>query len=235
MAWAEAERIRKSHSIDVRGVICRVFRIYVDQVALLIPTAAVVFLIAGVLSTVLRAVSAELGLLSVLVSTVATSLFTGIVVQLVADIQGGRRNPSVGQLLRTVAPVLGQLILVGFVAALVEGIGLVLLVFPGFILLTIWSVFAPVIVLERPAGIRALGRSRELVRGSGWRVFAVIFVLVILVGIVAEATALADRSAGIGVILLAQVLVDTIFFPISALAAAVLYFDLRLQAIGVPS
>jgi hypothetical protein len=64
MAWVEAERICKSDSIDVCGVICRVFRIYVDQAALLLPTAAVVFLIAGVLSTVLRAVSAELGLLT---------------------------------------------------------------------------------------------------------------------------------------------------------------------------
>ena len=69
----------------------------------------------------------------------------------------------------------------GIVAGLGILVGLVLIVVPGLILLTLWSVAAPVVVLERPGGLRALGRSRELVRGNGWNVFGVILVTVILV------------------------------------------------------
>ena len=105
-----------------------------------------------------------------------------MVVELVSDVQDGQRDASAGQLLRAVTPVLGKLILVGIVAGIGIAIGFVLIVVPGLILATLWSVAAPVVVLERPAGLRALGRSRELVRGNGWNVFAVILLLVILVG-----------------------------------------------------
>ena len=71
---------------------------------------------------------------------------------------------AVGQLLRAATPVIGQLILVGIVAGIGIVIGFVLIIVPGLILLTIWSVAAPVVVLERPGGLRALRRSRELVQ-----------------------------------------------------------------------
>ena len=107
-----------------------------------------------------------------------------MVVELVADVQDGRRDASAGQLLRAVTPVLGQLILVGIVAGIGILIGFILIIIPGLILATLWSVAAPVVVLEHPGGLRAFGRSRELVRGNGWNVFAVILLLVILVGLV---------------------------------------------------
>ncbi len=82
-------------------------------------------------------------------------------------------------------------------------------------------------VLERPNGLRALGRSRELVRGNGWNVFAVILLLVILVGLVASGVEIAGDAAGTAVGLVVRVVVGILTAPISALAAAVLYFDLR--------
>ena len=97
---------------------------------------------------------------------VGTTLFTGMVVELVADVQDGRRDATAGQLLDAATPVLGQLILVGLVAGIATAIGLVLFIVPGLILITIWSVAAPVVVLERPDGLRALRRSRELVQAT---------------------------------------------------------------------
>ena len=55
-------------------------------------------------------------LLALLIGLVASTLFTGMVVELVADVQDGRRDATPGQLLRAATPVLGQLILVGVVA-----------------------------------------------------------------------------------------------------------------------
>jgi hypothetical protein len=213
--------------IDVGAIIRRTFQIYVDQASVLMPAAAVVFLISGVLSVLLIAASPALGLVALIVSVVASTLFTGMVVELVADVQDGRRDATPGQLLSAASPVLGKLIFVGIVAGVGIAIGFVLLIVPGLILLTIWAVAAPVVVLERPDGLGALGRSRDLVRGNGWKVFAVILLLVILVGLVSVAIEAIASSAGEAVGLVARVIVGILTQPISSLAAAVLYFELR--------
>jgi hypothetical protein len=220
--------------LDVGGVIRRVFDIYVGQASVLMPAAAVVFVFTGVLSTVLISAASGLALLSLLISLVATTLFTGMVVELVADVQDGRRETTVGQLLRAAAPVLGQLLFVGIVAGIGIVIGLILIIVPGLILITIWSVAAPVVVLERPPGLGALARSRELVRGNGWQVFGVIFILSILVTIVAGAVEVGAESAGSGIGLVVRVIVGVLTAPLSALAAAVLYFELRDGASPAP-
>ena len=217
-----------TNRLDVGAVIRRVFDIYVDQYPVLLPASAVVFVITGLVSALLVAAAPGLALLALLLSLIAGTLFTGMVVELVSDIQDGRRDHSAGELLRAATPVLGQLILVGIVAGIGIVIGFVLVIVPGLILITIWSVAAPVVVLERPSGVfAALSRSRELVRGNGWQVFGVIFVLFFLVIIVSSAIQIGADSAGTGAGIVARVIVGILTGPISALAAAVLYFDLR--------
>jgi len=192
----------------------------------LMPAAAVVFLFSGILATVLLVASPGLALVATLVGVIATTLFTGMVVELVADIQDGRRDATPVQLLRAATPVLGSLLLVAIVAGIGIVIGFILLIVPGLILLTIWSVAAPVVVLERPPGLGALGRSRALVRGNGWPTFGVIFVLTVAVAIVGGAVEIAADSAGAGVGLVVRVVIGVLTAPLSALAAAVLYFEL---------
>jgi hypothetical protein len=206
--------------LDVGGVIRRVWSIYVDQAPVLMPAAAVVFVIEGIVAALLASSGSVIGvLLAEIVAIVAGILFTGMVVELVADVQDGRRDSSASQLVRAAVPVLGQLILVGLVASIAIVLGFVLIIVPGLILLTIWSVFVPVIVLERAPGLSSLSRSRELVRGNGWQVFGVLFVLYVLVGIVSAAL------TGVGIVV--RVIVGVLTAPLGALAAAVLYFDLR--------
>jgi hypothetical protein len=221
--------------LQAGAVIRRVLQIYVDQAPVLMPAAAVVFVFTGLLRGVLVASSAGLSLLSLLISLVAGMLFTGMVVELVADVQDGRRDATSGQLLRAVTPVLGQLIAVGIVAGIGVVIGLILLIIPGLVLLTVWSVAAPVVVLERPAGLQALGRSRELVRGNGWPVFGVILALDILVAIFAGALDLGAYAAGTGAGIVVTVIVGVLTAPLSALAAAVLYFELRGRPVATPT
>ncbi len=106
---------------------------------------------------------------------------------------------------------------------------------PGLILITIWSVVAPVVVLERPPGLGALRRSRELVRGNGWQVFGVIVVLVIGVGIVAAVIEGIGELAGTGAGIVVRVIVQILTAPLSALAASVLYFKLRDASADAPA
>ena len=216
-----------SDRVDVGGVVRRTFEIYADQALVLVTAAAVVFVISAVVGALLVSASPGLAIIALVVSLVASTLFTGMVVELVADIQDGRRDTSPSQLLQAAVPVLGQLILVGIVAGIGIVIGFILIIIPGLILLTIWSVAAPVVVLERPGGLRALGRSRELVRGEGWNVFAVILLMVILVAVISFVVEAVAASAGTGIDLLVRVVVGILTAPISALASAVLYFQLR--------
>jgi len=218
--------------LDVGGVIRRVFSIYVEEAAVLMPAAAVVFVLSGILGTVLVAIAPGLVILALVISLLATTLFTGMVVELVADVQDGRRDATAAGLLRAATPVLGKLILVGAVQGVLTVIGFLLLVIPGLILLTIWSVAAPVIVLERPRGLDALRRSRELVRGNGWPVFGVILVLGVLVVVLSALVDAAGESAGTGVGIVVRVVVGVLSAPLSALAAAVLYVELLARAGG---
>src|ERR1700730_1222385 len=82
-------------SLDSGALIRRVLGLYVDQASVLMPAAAVVFVFTGILNTLLVAAAPALALLSLVISLVATTLFTGMIVELVADLQDGRRDATV--------------------------------------------------------------------------------------------------------------------------------------------
>jgi len=216
--------------IDVGAVVRKVFDIYVDQASVLMPAAAVVFVLTRIITTLLVAASPGLALIALPIYLVATTLYTGMVVELVADVQDGKRDARPAQLLRAVRPVLVQLILVGIVTAIGVLVGLIFLIIPAFIVLTIWFVAAPVVVLERPGVFASLSRSRALVRGNGWRVFGVILVLILFVGAVGYVLEAVAESAGSGAGIVASVVVGILSAPLSALAASVLYFELGGRA-----
>jgi len=167
-------------------------------------------------------------LLAAVVSLAVATLYQGMVVGLVKDVQDGRRDSSVGELMRSVAPVVLPLIGAGLLIGLGAGAGFLLLVVPGLYLITIWAVAAPVIVIERRGVFDALGRSRQLVKGNGWPVLGVLvvaFLIAIVVTFVMLALAEAIADGEILAIVLSA-LGTTVTAPISALVASVLYFRL---------
>ncbi len=215
--------------VDVGGVFEKIFRIYREQFTLLIPAALVIFIPVAILNGVLLASGGLLvALATVAIGTVATYWFQGMVVEAAHDIMDGRRDHTVGSLLASVRPVLLTLVFTGIVAGIAIGIGFVLLIVPGLFLITIWALAAPVVVIERKGVMDSLDRSRKLVRGHGWQVFAVIVVLllvnIVLGGVVqAILTALSDDVLGYAV---SNLLTSVLIGPLTALAAAVLYFEL---------
>jgi hypothetical protein len=222
-----------NEKLDVAGVFERIFQIYRDQFTLLIPAALVVFVPVAVVSGLIYAgdISIFGGLIVAAIATIATYWFQGMVVEAARDILDGRRDHSVGSLLSSVTPVLAPLIVAGILAGIAVGIGLLLLIVPGLFLLTIWAVVAPVIVIERKGALDAFGRSRELVRGHGWQVFGVIVVLFLLQFIVtaviqAIANGVSDSFAAYAV---SDLIVRLLVAPLSALAAAVIYFELTAR------
>jgi hypothetical protein len=220
-----------NQKLDVARVFERIFEIYRDQFTLLIPAALVVFVPVALISGLIYAgdVSIIGGLIVAAIATIATYWFQGMVVEAARDILDGRRDHSVGSLVRSVTPVLGPLIVAGILAGIGIGIGLLLLIVPGLFLLTIWAVIAPVIVIERKGAIDSFGRSRELVRGHGWQVFGVIVVLFLVQFIItavlnAIANSVSDSFVGYTI---SDLIVRLLVAPLTALAAAVLFFELK--------
>jgi hypothetical protein len=205
-------------------VIGSALQIYREQVSVLIPAAIVLFAIVAIARLILTGGAA--GLVS-LVALVLGTFYQGMVVELVGDVQDGRLDSSVGQLFRSVAPIVLPLIGLSILLAIGVGIGFILIIVPGLFLLTIWSVAAPSLVIERKGVFAAFGRSRELVRGHGWQVFGVILVVIglsIVVGIIAAIVASSLGTVGVAVV---QWVLDVLLAPFTALIGAVLYFSLR--------
>jgi len=222
--------------IDAGRVIGEAFSTYREYAGPLLGGALVVVGVAALVNGLLSA-SDSIGLILVgsVIAFVAQFLYTGYVVKLVQDVRDGRRDQSVGELFRAAAPYIGTLILNGILAGIAIAIGFFLLIVPGLILITIWAVIAPSIVVENRGVIEAFGRSRELVKGEGWSVFAVIvlaflivFALSFLAAIIGEG--IGDDAGRVIVGAIANVLT----VPIAALVASILFFDLGGGAAPAP-
>jgi hypothetical protein len=204
-------------------IIGSALEIYREQASVLLPAAIAVFAIVAVARLVLTGGAA--GLVS-LVALVIATFYQGMVVELVRDVQDGRRDSSIEQLFRSVTPIVLPLIGLSILLGIGVGIGFVLIIVPGLYLMTIWAVAAPSLVIERRGVFAAFGRSRELVRGHGWQVFGVILVVIglsIVVGIVLAVVASGLGTVGIAI---AQWILDILLAPFTALIGAVLYFSL---------
>jgi len=271
-------------SISPGDVISGVFRIYRQHAAVLLAASLVVSLITllfeqvggarieigdfwfepgvpgtgnevGDPQTPVTTTAAVLGsLLSLVITLVTTTFYQGLVVELVRDVQDGRRDVTVQTMLRGVAPVVVTLIALSFVSAVAIVIVILaltvpfvllrtfldttplafalipLLIVPVLLLVTFWWVAAPVVVVERRGPFAALARSAHLVRGNGWRVFGALVLAVLIAIAVAIPVGLLAAvlgPAGPVVTFVSRVLAA----PVSALLGAVLYFAL-LRARG---
>jgi len=214
-------------------VIGRALQIYGSQIGVLLPAALIVFAISAVAYLVL---TGGLAIIAAVISLVLATLYQGMVVQLVRDVQDGRRDNSMGELFRSVGPVLMPLIAVSILAGIGIGIGFILIIIPGLFLLTFWSVVAPVTVVEHPGVFAAFRRSWELVKGHGWPVFGtIVIVFLLVIGASIVAAILGAVLGDVGSAILSW-LFSALTQPVAALTASVLYFTLlELRGEGRPA
>jgi len=215
----------QSERLDTARVFERVFAIYRLQAAVLLPAAVILYLIPSALGLASGRTGQALALAA---SVIAAVGYQGLVVQAVRDIQDGVRDLSLGKLFRSVSKVLAPLLWTALLVGIGVFVGFIAFIIPGLVLLTWWAVAAPVVVCEVRTPPQAMGRSRALVHGHGWRVFSVLIVTFLLVLIVDVAlVSVANAISGSDIAFaIANLIAGTLTAPVFALASAVLYLEL---------
>ncbi len=127
-------------------------------------------------------------------------------------------------------PIIGVSICVGFAVV----IGFVLLIVPGFILITILFVAVPACVVDRLGPFQSMARSADLTKGHRWKIFG-IFLLLVLVGLIATAlvTVVLLAAGGRSVAAAGSWVWQAVFGAFSAILYVVIYHDLRVAKEGV--
>ncbi len=215
-------------TIDVGRVIGRTFEIYSQHAVLLIGSAVLVFVCFGIVEGLLNDAGGVIAqILASMVHLVGVALYTGFVVKLVQDLRDGSRDSTFGELFSHAYPAIGALVINSILLGIAVVVGFLLLIVPGLILITIWAVCAPAIVVERKDAIAAFGRSRELVRGQGWRVFGTIVVaFLIQLVVILICTAIGAAIGGAGGLIVFSILGSALTAPVWALVSGVMFFEL---------
>ncbi len=215
----------------VPGTVLRnAWALYAANWQQLIPTALVV----NVLITALVVGFAYISwVAAVLIGFVGAFWLEGVLVRATADLRGGKRDLSIRTTLESALPRINVLSASGLLATVAIAGGLVLLIVPGLFLLTIWSMIIPAIMLENTGVFRAFSRSRELVRGNGWNVFAIIvltFTVLIGAQVLLSVVLIPVTSWVLANVL--NIVVSSILAPFAAAAWTLTYYELRAAGVS---
>ena len=217
------------------GVLSEAWEMYKTYAKHLLAIAFVIYVIAAIVAALLSLAGTFGSLLGAVVSIVAAFLLQATLVKAVQDVRDGRVDMSIGETVRAATPYIGAVALASILAGIAIVIGLALVIVPGLYLITIWAVIVPVIVIERSGALAAFGRSRQLVRGRGWHVFAtlvLVYVILLVVDLVLGLIFSAlPHVLGSG---LSQVISGTLISPFLALVVTLVYYRLSASAPGTP-
>jgi len=218
------------------GVISEAWNLFKAHWRHLVPIAFVVYVAIAIVGLLLALLLGWFGaLLGAVISLVGVFWVQGALVTAVEDIRDGRADLSLGDTFARVQPQLGAIIIAGLLAGLGIMVGLVLLIVPGLILMTLWVLIIPVVVLERTGAGAAFGRSRELVRGFGWNVFGVIVLtILLLLGFEIVLSIVLSPLDGWLQSFVSNLVSGSVTSPFIALVWTLLYFRLR-QAKAEPA
>ncbi|HEX9354518.1 MAG TPA: hypothetical protein VF933_11975 [Streptosporangiaceae bacterium] len=162
-----------------------------------------------------------------IVSLIAAFLVQAALVKAVQDVRDGRVDLNLGETVSAALPYLVTVIAASILAGIGISIGFVLLIIPGLILLTFWSLIVPSIVIGGEGVFSSFSKSWRTVRGYAWHVFGtyvLVFLILIVVDIVLGLTLLALPLAARNFI--SSVISGTLVAPFLALVVTLVYYRL---------
>ena len=195
----------------------------------------VIYLITGVLVALLSLAKTPGVIIGDIISFAATYVVQASLIKAVQDVRDGRVDLDLSQTVRTAGPFILPVIGASILAGIGITIGFILLIVPGLILLTFWSLIVPFIVLAGSGVFESFGNSMRTVRGYAWRVFGT-YVLVFLI-LIAFAIVLGFILVALPVFwrsFVNSVVTGTLISPFLALVATLIYYRLTAAHAGQP-
>jgi hypothetical protein len=170
------------------------------------------------------------GFIVAVISIVAWMVLTGAITRAAAGTFLAR-DLRVDETYRYALSRLGSILLVAILVGLAVAGGFLLLVVPGFIVLTRLSTAVPALVLEDRRGRDALRRSWDLVKGFSWPVFGAIIVSALLTGLFSSLLTAPFGENEVGYAI-GQTIAAVLTTPYTALVGILIYFSLRVRKEG---
>jgi hypothetical protein len=168
------------------GVLGEAWAMYRRHFPHFILISFVIYLAVSVVTALLSWAGGTIGaFIGVIFSLFGMFLLQAALVKAVQDVRDGRADLDLQGTISAALPSVGNVALAGILASIGIGIGFVLIIVPGLILLTFWSLIVPWIVIGGAGALESFGRSWRTVRGYAWNVFGT-FVLVFLILIAGE-------------------------------------------------
>lgn len=163
-------------SLEIKGILRETWALYRDLFVRSVLAGLLAFSVLGLLDATSASgrVSPAMLVLALVLPVAGTALVQGALVNAVDDDRKSRPRKSIRALFETTWPQFGPLLGVSSLTGLGVGLGFLLLVVPGVILFTHWSLSVPVVMLEGLSPRAAVRRSSELVRGRFWAVLCVL-------------------------------------------------------------
>jgi hypothetical protein len=231
--------------LSLMRVVGEVGRIYVARWPLLIGAGLIIFVPLGLIEVgdeLVQEQLAELEAEGLEAASIATAigiaavhavgsllgevLYAGVVTAAVLTVRE-RRSASLPAIARTLP--YWRLIRADLLLTLVVVLGMLALVVPGLVFLVWFTLIAPVIKIEGLGVIAAFRRSRDLVRGNAWRVFALIFPVLLAQDALSNGVhsgLVASFGEGFLGTWVAAIGANLVTAPFYALAVVVIYFEL---------
>ncbi len=163
-----------------------------------------------------------------IVSLIAAFLVQAALVKAVQDVRDGRVDLNLGETVSAALPYLATVMAASILAGIGISIGFVLLIVPGLILLTFWSLIVPSIVIGGEGVFSSFSKSWRTVRGYAWHVFGtyvLVFLILIVVDIVLGLILLPLHSL-VARNFISSVVSGTLVAPFLALVVTLVYYRL---------
>src|SRR5215467_973448 len=217
------------------GVLSEAWDLYRRFASHFLLIAFVIYVVTALLVALLSLAGVVGAILGAILAFAATYVVQASLIKAVQDVRDGRVDLDLSQTVQAAAPYILPVIGAAILAGIGITIGFILLIVPGLILLTFWSLIVPFIVVGGSKALESFGNSWRTVRGYAWRVFGT-YVLVwliliafgIVLGLILAALPTFWRN------FLDNLVSGTLVAPFLALVATLIYYRLTAAHANQP-
>src|SRR5215472_3003013 len=210
------------------GVLNEAWALYKRFFSHFVIISFVIYVVIALVTALLTLAAGRWGaFIAFLLSLFGLFLLQAALVKAVQDVRDGRVDLDLQATLSAALPFVGTVAIAGILASIGIAIGFALIIVPGLILLTFWSLIVPWIVLGGAGAIESFGRSWRTVRGYAWNVFGtyvLTFLILIAAGIVLSVILIALPYAWRNFI--SDLVSGTLVAPFVALVVTLVYYRL---------